>query len=333
MNVTVALPMYNTGNTVFKLLDSLRHQSYKKFNMLLVYKEWPGCKDMIGRIKEYKDLEMDFARQDAGRFEEALNTIYRKADGDIVIHTDDDAYASKDWIKEHVELHRRHKGIGIATGIVDESTFSDGTPLPFLTRLLNEQKWRMNKHTIIDRPIDERFRGYGMYIGKSGMLVDTGIRYNLIKTFKQHGVNMSWKRDALHEFRLPGYTKQGGRNEAAAALEVLERGFLPVWFEGGEVFHPLQRSDSRSASIGSLPVELTAESVLFSYYVSKRYAVDLNALRTRVKLLDDPITKVMTAWENKGYAIGYSIAKEAVMHNWPPKRVRTALIKAIQTGG
>ncbi len=328
MQVTVAIPTYKTRSTVFRLLDSLKAQSFKNFSVIVVYKQWPGWKDTLDRIKEYRGLEVELVRQDRGLFEEALNTIYRKANGDIVIHTDDDAHASRSWIKDHVELHKRHKGVGMATGVVEENTFPDGTPLPFFMRLLNEQKWRMNKHTIIDRPIDKRFKEYGMYIGRSGMLVDTGKRYNMIKTFKQHGVNMSWKREALHGFKLPGYTKQGGRNEAAAALEVIKRGFLPLWFDRGIIHHPLAGSDSRSTAIGSLPQELTAESVAFSYYVSKTYSVDLKVLKIRAKF-DDLLARVITSNRNRGYNIGYRIVREAILGKWSAKKVRDALIAGL----
>ena len=329
MQVTVAIPTYKTRNTIFKLLDSLKAQSFKKFGIMVVYGPWPGCKDVLDSIKESRGLDIELIKQDAGLFEEALNTIYRKADGDIVIHTDDDAYASRNWIKDHVELHKKHKEVGIATGIVEERELPDGTPLPFFTRLLNEQKWRMNKHTTIDRPIDKRFKDYGMYIGKSGMLVDTGKKYNMIRTFKQHGVNMSWKREALRKFKLPGYTKQGGRNEAAAALEVLGRGFIPMWFNTGAVHHPLQRSDSRNMSVAKLPAELIVESVLFSYYVGRysSYDVNLDVLKRRT-IMDSRLSAMLTG-RDIGYRMGYEIAKRAIENKWGPTQLRRLLKKRL----
>ncbi len=333
MQVTVAIPTYKTRSTVFRLLESLKAQSFRNFDIMVVYKEWPGCRETLGKIRDYKGLDIALVKQDRGLFEEALNTIYRKADGDVVIHTDDDAHASRDWIKDHVELHKRHRNIGMATGIVDESTLPDGTPLPFFTRLMNEQKWRMNKHTIIDRPIDKRFKDYGMYIGKSGMLVDTGRKYNMIKTFKQHGVNMSWKRNALHGFKLPGYTKNGIRNEACAALEAIKRRFSTIWFEKATVFHPLHSSVlSRGSSIRSLPMELITESVLFSYYVSRytRYTVNLELLKRRTDM-DSFVAKVVGG-PYYGYDLGYDITENAIRGNWSANRVRAELIQGLSRG-
>ncbi len=328
MDVTVVIPVYKTGDMLFKLFRSLENQSYNKFSVMIVYKEWDGYTKVLERIKDFGGLDIDVVKQDEGRFEEALNTVYRKADGDIVIHTDDDAFVSDNWVRDHIELHHKYERVGMATGVVDESTLPDGRPVPPLTKFINRYKWRMNKHTLIDAPIDKKFIGYGMYIGVSGMLVDTGKRFNMIKTFRQHGVNMSWKQDALHGFRLPGYTKQGGRNEAAAALEVINRGFDAVWFDKGLVHHPLQRSDSRDPSVIYLPEELTAESVVFSYYVNKFYAVNLTALRIRA-MISDIATRMVTLNKNCGYGIGYDITKRAIDNDWKPAMVRAGLISAL----
>ena len=327
MRVTVIVPTYGNRKSIFRLLNSLIGQTYKNFDVLLVYKENQGKKEILEGIKDFKTLDMEILTQRSGRFEEALNIVYKKADGDICINTDDDAYADRNWIRDHVNMHIKHKHVGMATGMVEEV---GGENTSRITMMLNRQKWRLNKHTIIDRPIDPKFRDYGMYIGRSGMLVDTGKRYNMIKTFKQHGVNMSWKREALHGFRLPCYTKQGGRNEASAALEVLKRGYVPVWFESGLVHHPLQESDSRSISVATIPKELTSESVLFSYYVDyfSDYDVDLGALRLRTTI-DDLVSRVITLNRNDGYALGYRLTELAVNGNWQPSKVREELINEL----
>ncbi|HUC39043.1 MAG TPA: glycosyltransferase family A protein [Candidatus Acidoferrum sp.] len=332
MHVTIAIPTYKTRGSIFKLLDSLKKQSYKKFSILFVYKEWEGWKETAAKIKEYKGLDIDFARQDNGFFEEALNTIFRKADGDIVLHTDDDAFASRDWVKDHVALHSRDRNAGIATGVVDESRLSDGSELPPFTSFLYHQKWRMNKHTLIDKPIDDRFKDYGMYIGVSGLVVDTGRRHNMIKTFKQHGVNMSWKHGALHGFKFPGYAKSALRNEQGAALEVINRGFYPIRFNAGRVFHPVQESLSRGTSPLLVSTELIVGDVLLSYYMSLFYKIDLDVLRLRTRI-DDFVTRLATQNRNKGYSIGYELASKAIRQKWKPKRVRETLIETLKNVG
>lgn len=325
MHVTVIVPTYGNRKSIFRLLDSLKLQTYKDFHVLLVYKEKEGKGDILDGIKDYREAEIELITQRKGRFEEALNIAYGKADGELGLNTDDDAHAEKNWIEEHVRFHRKHEKAGIATGkVIEEGKDS------FLSKFLNGQKWRMNKHTIIDRPIDTKFNDYGMYIGRSGMLVDTGRKTYGMRTFKMHGVNMSWKREALEGFKLPCYTKAGGRNEAAAALEVLKRGYEPVWFNNGITYHPRQESDSRSTSIASIPKALTAESVLFSYYVSiyTDYSVRTDILKLRATI-DDLMARFMTIGKNNGYDLGLSIALEAIENEWEPERVRLKLIERL----
>jgi glycosyltransferase involved in cell wall biosynthesis len=327
LEVTIAIPIYKTTQSIFKLLNTIKKQSYQNFNILIIYKEWPGCEGTISKIKKYRDLRIEVLKQDQGYFEEALNMIYRKADGEIVIHTDDDAWISKNWVKDHVELHKKYKKVGMATGMVIEDIHPNGTPLPFFKKLINDSKWLMNKHTIIDKLIDDRFNGYGMYIGRSGMLVDTGKRYDMIKTLKQHGVNMSWKREALEGFKLPGFTRYGGGNEACAALETLNRGYIPIWFNGAQTFHPIHESLSRGTSVSTLPIGLTAERVLFSYYTSNvaGYNVDLDTLRLRNKL-DILLASFISNSAKRSYRLGYEIANEAIEKSWSAKMVRKELI-------
>ncbi len=315
MHVTVVVPTYKTRDSINKLMKSLESQSYKDFSVMVIYKPWDGYKQKLDPLREY-DLDIDFVRQPEGFFEEAMNVSYNKADGDVVIHTDDDAYASRNWISDHVDFHIKHQNVGIATGMVDQSTYPDGRKLSRAATFINGQKWRMNDFRLIDGPIDERFKGYSMYIGRSGMLVDTGRRHNMIKTFKQHGVNMSWKCDALHGFKFPGYSRVISRNEQAAALEVINRKFDAVWFDRGKVFHPLGESASRTMS-----TELLISDVIFSYYVSRFYDVDLGILRLRTRI-SDVLTRIATLNRNCGYEIGYEITSDAVKGRWQPHRVR-----------
>lgn len=306
-------------------MESLGTQSYKKFEVMIIYSDQKKQGITLDAIKESKTLSLSFVKQDRGFFEEALNTAYRKADGDIVIHTDDDAIPSKNWIKEHIEFHMRWPKAGMATGFVIENAYADGTKLNPIADFLNAQKWRMLKHTIIDKPIEDRFKNYGMYIGRSGMLVDTGRRENLMRTFRQHGVNMSWKQEALHGFKLPGYTKQGSRNEAAAALEVIKRSYEPLWFNRAGVLHPIQKSLSRGVGINNIPITVSVEDVLFSYYTSKTYDINIKTLRLRTRL-DDVVARAATFNRNRGYSIGYEITKNAIQNDWKPEKIRKTLL-------
>lgn len=328
MDVTITLPTYGDRNCIFSLLSSLKQQSYKNFNILVIYKLDRAKKSVIDRIKEYRSLNIELVAQTKGMAADVINIAYAKADGDIIINTDDDAQVSRNFVKNHVELHNKHPEVGVATGLVDDR--AKDASVSWMTDMLHRQMWRMNKHTIIDRPIGENFKEYGMYPGKSGMLVDTGKRYNMINTLKQHGVNMSWKKDALHGFKLPGYTKRAIGNEQAASLEAIKRGYTTVWFDGALVYHPWQESNSRSLSVKNVSPTLTAESVLFSYYIDRftDYKIDLGTLKRRVNI-DMLMSMVISPSASIGYRIGYNLAEGAIVEQWRPNRVRKELLEAL----
>ncbi|MCL4379212.1 MAG: glycosyltransferase family 2 protein [Candidatus Marsarchaeota archaeon] len=330
MQVTVAIPVYGNRETIFRLLGSLENQSYKKFDTCIVFRHSDNVeedKHTLDRIEGY-DLSINIMKQHRGGIPEAMNTIFG-IDSHVIINTDDDAYASKNWIKDHVGFHDKHKNVGMATGLVREVGLRTGGIQGSIDRVLNAQKWRISNFAAIDPPIDDRFADYGMYIGKSGMLVDTGKKHNMIKTFKQHGVNMSWKGNAMQDLKLPPYAPRGHRYEAYIAMLMERKGYSVVWFDKGINFHRTHESSSRGKSITTVPPETIMTDVLFSYYVSRLYTVDLSILRTRTQI-SGIIAKTISSNKNNWYEEGYVIAKRAITRGWSPSKVRRELVGAIK---
>jgi len=69
---------------------------------LIAYKPFPGDKT-LGIVDKFRDkLDIEIIIQNEGYFEEALNLIYRNADGDLLITTDDDAIPELDWVRKHI---------------------------------------------------------------------------------------------------------------------------------------------------------------------------------------------------------------------------------------
>jgi GT2 family glycosyltransferase len=321
-NVLITIPSYNNKGSILKLLDSLKEQTYKKFEIAIFLKcsQTEFDKDLLDKIACYNSLSISIIKQQSGYFDEAMNLIFNYTDSGIVLNTDDDATVSKTWVSDHLKIHSKYPKIGMASGIVIENILKS----PIMNFLYN-QKWRINKHTFIDKPISKIFSNFGMYVGKSGMLVDTGPKYN-IKTLKLRGVNMSWKAETLQGFKLLRYTLRGTHNEAAAGIEVLRRGYIPINFNNGAVYHPLHNSLSRTDSPLSFPSLLSIESVLFAYNTSKFFKIDLNILKKRT-FVDDIITRIITKNKNTGYSTGFSIVKYSLEKSLSPKSVRELIKK------
>lgn len=324
-NVLVTIPTYNNNGKISALLESLKCQSYPHFDVLIILKPSIPSIDRIlfNILDQYPSLHISVKKQRFGFFDEAMNIAFSDTAHDIIINTDDDAIVSRNWVQDHVNLHLRYPNIGIATGNVIERTNSK------ISDYLNTQKWRLNKHTLLDTPIDKKFLGYAMYPGKSGMLVDTGKRGNLIKTLKLRGVNMSWKPSTLGRFKLLCYTLRGTHNESAAGVKIIQHGFDAVYFNGAHVNHNFHESLSRGGAILSYPSLLSAESVLFSYNMANSYKIDLRILNYRT-IIDNFIVKALTFNRNFGYKYGFSLAKYAIKNNLSPKLIRNELLKLVR---
>lgn len=327
MEATVYFPTYKNKGSIFALLKSLEKQTRKNFTVLICYRK-SDSDAVLGRLEEYKGLSLDIRFQRTKYWAECMNLMLSKSEGDVTISTDDDAIAPPDWIEKHVAVHRKYKKAGAVTGAAPEV---GAKRMGALGKFLDSQKWRITDYRLFDRPIDRKFSDYGMYIGKSGMLVDTGRSSDLIKTMKQHGVNMSWKREMAEGFRLPNYCVRLFHWESAIGLELLKRGYDALYTEGISVSHQQRASVSRNYGASAMPEWILGESVLFAYFVSRYYDVDLGVLKARTAIADT-ISMIVSSGRNRGYGIGYGIAKRAIEEDWKPQDVLKASEKAISYG-
>lgn len=319
--VTIAIPTYKIDGKILTILKLLERQTYKKFNVLIVYKV-KGTKNSMEKLSNSKlDLTVIncMPNKIGPNFIEAMNVIFRKSDGDITINIDDDVRFGKTFIKEHLTQHQLHQEIGMATGSFTDK--SDKTP-----RSVKMARYVLESQ--VDKPISPTFSNYEGYIGKSGMMLRTYKNADYMPTLSQRGLNMSWKREGLSGFKLPNYTIRTFRNEQAAALEAINRGYIPIKFSGARVIHlPVASSLTRSNDILHKK-EFMAEKVLFAYYSSKFFDVDLKVLKART-MIDDLYTRITEDKRNDGYKIGYELTTRAINESWSEKKVKEHLMQII----
>jgi glycosyltransferase involved in cell wall biosynthesis len=322
MEATVYFPTYKNGGSVFKLLKSLEKQTHRNFTVLVCYRK-SDSDAVLGKLEAYRGLSLDIRFQRTRYWAECMNLALSKAEGEVTLSTDDDAIVSPDWVEKHVEMHRKHKNVGVITGAAPEG---EGEIPELIPRLLSSHQWRINDYRAFDRPIDRRMAGYGMYVGRSGMLVDTGRSYNMIKTMKQHGVNMSWKSEMTEGFQIPTYCRMSFHSESAIALELLNRGHDSIYTDDIKIRHEFRVSSSRNHGATAMPEWIMGESVMFAYFTSRYYDIDLRVLRART-LIADAVSRVMS--KSRGYEIGYGLVRRAIEEGWKPQQMLKASEKAI----
>ncbi|BCU68743.1 glycosyltransferase [Stygiolobus caldivivus] len=320
MDVTVGLPTYkNNGTTIGLLLNALTVQTYKKFSVLIVYKPSEGDKTEEVVRKYSGQLDIEIVHQTEGYFDEALNLLYSRANGDILITTDDDAVPSPSWVEDHVRLHEKYPEVGLLGPIM-----SSQSPASFFKRLYNK---------FMEPPLEPSFYEYSTYYAKTGILVGNPnigkVSTPYVKSFSFMGVNMSVKREVYKDFRLLPMTLRGIGNEPFLALHTFRKGYVSANFHSCcNITHEERDSLSRPKSVSGIK-ERYAELMLSVYYLSKFYKLDLTRLSLDVK------TK-LAVWNLRkkseqeramieGLRAGLRIALEAIKEGKDEKWIRSKL--------
>ncbi len=115
MNVSIFIPTGNRASSLEKVLRSLVHQSYKKFEVLIVdYHSTDSTHQVITQYK--KRLKITLIHQKTKGLSKAANLALKQAKGKIFIRTDDDVVMSKNWLEAVWTSFLKDRRVGGVTG-------------------------------------------------------------------------------------------------------------------------------------------------------------------------------------------------------------------------
>jgi glycosyltransferase involved in cell wall biosynthesis len=246
MHVVVAIPTYkNFGKTIGYTLDALTKQTFKGFELLIIYKPFMGDNTLDIIEKYEKKLDIKIIIQKEGLFDEALNIIYSRSNGDILILLDDDTIPNNTFVEEHLRLHENYPDIGVIGGYVDPMR-NTGFRKRF-HNLLFEYITGYRKPLV--NSLDKIYNSYPnrlgfLYFNEPPYRVGE-IRY----TFWIEGVNMSVKRRIYRDFRLPCSTIYGSGNELLLGIHSFKKGYHVVRSSCCYVKHLERESLSRTKNL------------------------------------------------------------------------------------
>lgn len=114
LKISVLIPTLNRSESLKKCLDSLIHQKYKNFEVIVVDgSSSDGTKELID---DYSNkLPITFTTQRGGLVPQQ-NKGLKIADGDVILRTDDDVIASPIWIREVAKTFNISDYVGGVTG-------------------------------------------------------------------------------------------------------------------------------------------------------------------------------------------------------------------------
>lgn len=113
--VSVVVCTYNGADKIGMLLESLKKQTYKKMEVIIVD---DGSTDRTSDIVKEYPFKVMRHKENRG-LADARNTGIENSSGDIIVFTDDDCIADKNWINEIVNCYEKNPKINAVGGRVE----------------------------------------------------------------------------------------------------------------------------------------------------------------------------------------------------------------------
>ncbi|MDD5005788.1 MAG: glycosyltransferase family 2 protein [Candidatus Omnitrophica bacterium] len=117
MKISIVIPTYNRRDNLARLLESLKKQTYKNFEVVIVDACSTDGTDMLP--DEFKDsLAIKYIVQKGKGFTDAVNTGIQVSSGEIFLRADDDITVTPDWLNAVNATFESSPKIGGVTGPV-----------------------------------------------------------------------------------------------------------------------------------------------------------------------------------------------------------------------
>ena len=229
------------------LLRSLRNQSHKSFEVILILKD---CNSkIIEDLCQAYSLNCVIIEQEEGYFTHALNLGKREARGDITIFTDDDVIPPQKWVERYIRLHALYRHVA---GVCSRDIYID-LERPRLLPIPDDEPvvglYRLFIRSWLEQPLPlmRKYR-LGVYITKKldiahGYCIPNKACYSL----PLRGANMGFKTNYIYDVRFPEHKllKRSPGNEQYFALQLVLKGFDTIYVPSNPILH-IARSESLS---------------------------------------------------------------------------------------
>jgi glycosyltransferase involved in cell wall biosynthesis len=280
--VTVLVPTYKRADLIDHVLNGLTNQTYKHFEVLVVYKPSGDATELT--VKKYEGkLNIKLLHQTKGYFLDALNIGLANANGHIIVFLDDDAIPFPNLIQAHVQTYGLPRVGGVA-GDVLRASITDKRLNEFKTKPsdLLSSKSRESLAARIgmklwNKPLDGQ-ESCLFYISKAGVvsmndrvafLAGQQLTYSLLA----RGANMSVLSEVVVGFRFPASWILGFTSEQYLAWHIWKKGYSQIFNPQIKVYH-LEHGQSLSRHFKDTKREtlLYTEQKLFYYRLNWKEA-------------------------------------------------------------
>jgi len=174
--ISIIIPTYNRRNDLKKCLDTIKNQSYKNHEIIIVDDgSTDGTEDLIKNYPKIKYFKQNNKGPGAAR-----NLGIKYAKGDIVAFTDDDCIPYKDWLENALPYFKKQEIVA-----VEGMTIKNGLITPTSIPIINYYGEKYSTCNMFYRKrileelggFDERFR----FAGEDTNLARRALKKGIIK--------------------------------------------------------------------------------------------------------------------------------------------------------
>lgn len=219
IKVTVFTPTYNRGDTISKCYESLKKQTIKNFEWIVIDDGSNDCTELILKkvIENEREFSITYIKQPNGGKHRAINSALKIAKGKLFFIVDSDDYITVDAIEKILKCEKtihdkKEKFAGIAlnkgydenklVGTTFRGEFVDASTLERKKYNINGDKAEVFYTDILRKNKFPEF--------KDEKFVTEALVWNRIA---RQGYKLRWFQDIIYicEYRDDGLTKQGNK--------------------------------------------------------------------------------------------------------------------------
>jgi glycosyltransferase involved in cell wall biosynthesis len=222
-------------------------QSLKPAEVVLITKRESAKK--VRKVCNSFDLNCVVLSQNEGFVTRAYNMGIDEASGDIVLFTDDDAIPPRCWVENYLKFHSIFSNMACIVSRDRHVSIEKRVPIKMPGDGFRYELYRWLIRTWYDSPHPAltKYR-LGVYITKR-FKVAHGPFYpsRLCYSLPFRGVNMSFKKGAIKELRLPenNLIKRGLGFEEHLGLQLVAKNYESIYVPTNPVWHIAHPSLSR----------------------------------------------------------------------------------------
>ena len=301
--VSIIIPTYKRASTLKYVLEGLKEQTYKNFELIIVFK--PSGDETQRLLKQYiKDLTMKIVTQKYGFITDAYNLGLEEATGQIVAFLDDDAIPYPNWLEEHVKTYIKHSKVGGVSGpSMSAKITRDGriiqVPEDFICPHRGSQRsysfpWMLPIHGMSN---------WLIFFGRDGLVhhhpqLRNGNFQRILPSLLHMGANMSVKKEAIEGLSVTDNLILGFAFEQLLGYQIWDRRYALLFNPNAKVSHIIHSESMGRFFKNPKRAALRDAEFVLTFSILKSQEKDLSWIAYILGIITLIISRVFKAKEN-----------------------------------